>query len=243
MPDRDPRRRIAPVFLPYLGLMDFLGEVVGPNCEIVLHDLADPAHSIIAIVHGDLTGRVLGGPTTDLALRILHQHQYDDQAYLVNYSSRSVNGLHMRSSTFFIRDETGAICGLLCFNSDDSSLLAVRDLIDQALGRSTSQTGSGSEGSHAPDEKSSPAPSVESFTRSVEDLVSDAIASAVQTRRIDPSRMTADERRAIVSDLNKAGVFLVKSSVPQAARALHISAPTLYRYLGQCKKDSGVGKA
>ncbi|WP_040632337.1 PAS domain-containing protein [Mobilicoccus pelagius] len=31
----------------YVSLVAFLGEALGPRCEVVLHDLADPEHSLL----------------------------------------------------------------------------------------------------------------------------------------------------------------------------------------------------
>ena len=62
---------------PFISLVEFLGQALGPTYEIVLHDLKDPDHSIVAIANGDLSGRSIGGPLTDLALKLLQQHRLD----------------------------------------------------------------------------------------------------------------------------------------------------------------------
>ena len=41
----------------YVPLVNFIAEVVGPNCEVVLHDLSDLEHSVVAISDNRLTGR------------------------------------------------------------------------------------------------------------------------------------------------------------------------------------------
>lgn len=33
----------------YKGLVPFLGEALGKDCEVVLHDFREPGHSVIAI--------------------------------------------------------------------------------------------------------------------------------------------------------------------------------------------------
>ena len=50
----------------------------GPNCEVVIHDLAakDPEKSIVYIVNGHVTGRRLGdGPSTVVMEQILHGNE------------------------------------------------------------------------------------------------------------------------------------------------------------------------
>lgn len=36
----------------YKGLVPFLGESLGKDCEVVLHDFREPGHSVIAIPMG-----------------------------------------------------------------------------------------------------------------------------------------------------------------------------------------------
>lgn len=51
--------------------VDAIAETLGKNCEVVLHDFHYPERSIVKIANGHVTGRTVGGPTTDLALRFL----------------------------------------------------------------------------------------------------------------------------------------------------------------------------
>ena len=46
---------------------DGLGRTLAPFCEVVLHDLLDPGHAILAI-HNNLSGRAVGAPATELGL-------------------------------------------------------------------------------------------------------------------------------------------------------------------------------
>src|SRR3990170_4461078 len=57
-------------------LVDAIGKTVGPHCEVVLHDLRTPEHSIVAVCNGAVTNRrvggpVIGGPSKDVALKLL----------------------------------------------------------------------------------------------------------------------------------------------------------------------------
>ena len=55
----------------YEAVVDGLAALIGPFCEIVLHSLADLNTSAIKIANGENTGRKVGSPITDLALRML----------------------------------------------------------------------------------------------------------------------------------------------------------------------------
>ena len=41
----------------YIPLVDFFAAVLGKNSEVVLHDLTDPDHSIIAIRNNHISNR------------------------------------------------------------------------------------------------------------------------------------------------------------------------------------------
>lgn len=45
----------------YKGLVPFLGEALGKDCEVVLHDFREPGHSVIAIANGNISGRTGDG--------------------------------------------------------------------------------------------------------------------------------------------------------------------------------------
>lgn len=49
-----------PLLKSYVPLMDMLGATFGQDCELILHDLADPEHSVVYVVNGSVTGRKVG---------------------------------------------------------------------------------------------------------------------------------------------------------------------------------------
>ena len=48
----------------------------GSNCEVVVHDLQskDPAHTIVAIENGHITGRSIGDGPSNVVLKALHSN-------------------------------------------------------------------------------------------------------------------------------------------------------------------------
>ncbi|QFZ24170.1 aminotransferase class V-fold PLP-dependent enzyme [Saccharothrix syringae] len=91
-----------------------LAEALGPGTEVVLHDLGALPNSIVAIA-GDLTGRQVGGPMTDLLLGLVRRGTTQD---LAGYETYAPDGRAIRSSTVFLRDADGVAVGCLCVNSD-----------------------------------------------------------------------------------------------------------------------------
>src|SRR6185369_1282804 len=94
-----------------------LAAMLGPGNEVLLHDLSRLPDSIIAIA-GDLTGRSVGGPMTDLLLGLVRRGTTQD---LTNYRTHGPDGRPIRSSTLFLRDADGVAVGCLCVNSVDAS--------------------------------------------------------------------------------------------------------------------------
>ncbi|WNV89145.1 aminotransferase class V-fold PLP-dependent enzyme [Umezawaea sp. Da 62-37] len=94
-----------------------LAAALGAGTEVVLHDLGSLPNSIVAIA-GDLTGREVGGPMTDLLLGLVRRGTTQD---LTNYETYAPDGRVIRSSTVFLRDSDGVAVGCLCVNSDQAA--------------------------------------------------------------------------------------------------------------------------
>lgn len=103
------------------GLADYLG----PECEIVLHSLENYEKSAIVVI-GQHTGRKIGAPITDLALKMLNQINNSKKNAFLSYFTKSKNNIRMKSSTIAIYGEKNRIIGLLCINYNlDSSFYKV----------------------------------------------------------------------------------------------------------------------
>jgi predicted transcriptional regulator YheO len=236
----DASRVLRAEFEPYLPLMDFFAELLGPRTEVVLHDTSDLSRSIVALTNGHVSGRSVGGPATDLVLKVLQNHEHDDRDYLANYLAESRTGGTFRSSTFFIRDAGGDVVGMLCLNIDDEPLTRARDLL-AAITATTglvkgAPLGPGSEAGPASTSTSSSGPVAERLSMNVDELALDGVARIVAAQGVEPHRMTPDEKVAAVREIERAGVFLLKGAVAQVAEALHVSEPTVYRYVRQVRR-------
>ncbi|MCL2853182.1 MAG: PAS domain-containing protein [Defluviitaleaceae bacterium] len=209
--------------------MDFLAETLGSDTEIVLHDAHMPESSIVAIRNGHISGRSVGGPLTNMALHGLSDPEYTGTKYLTSYSGKTASGKPLKLSTYFIRDESGALQGYLCINTDQSQLLHIRAMLDELIG----------------DVKSVPDKipfyqgenNTEAMSGTVEDLAIDSIEATIQSYGVDPERLSSEEKIEIIKKLNNSSIFLLKGTIPTVARYLKVSEPTIYRYLNKIKQD------
>lgn len=224
----------------YIPIVEFLGDVMGDHCEIVLHDATHVDNSIVAIKNGHVSNRKVGGSLTDLALKILKNKSYIKSNYLVNYSGKTRDGKTLRSSTLFIKDDDGEVIGLLCINMDFGQMVEARNIIDRMISGLVASPANGINlNGGAPGEYGVAAESCESarptedLHTSIEDLTSSIILSTLSEMEIPPDRMTPEEKIEVVKQLNDKGVFLIKGAVSEVASQLKVSEATMYRYLNK----------
>jgi predicted transcriptional regulator YheO len=101
-------------------LVEFFGLVLGPDYEVVLHDLTLEQPCVVAIANGQISGRTIGAPLTNVAMQLIKDRVYLRENWKINYQGVSANGRILRCSTFFLKDENERLLGLLCINFDDS---------------------------------------------------------------------------------------------------------------------------
>lgn len=219
----------------YVPLVDFLEAVLGKNSEIVLHDFSDPDHSIIDIRNGEVSGRKIGSPATDLALKILNESAhgndpYANQHHITEYISHGSSMKQLRSVSYLIR-ENGLIVGMLCVNTDVGPFNQLAAIAQQLSGfyTNTSSASGSEDDSHALE--------VESLTDSTQDLIVNAITRICAPRGISPDKLSQTDRIEIIRDLNNNGMFLLKGAVATVAEVMGVSEPSVYRYLQKVKKE------
>lgn len=204
----------------YIPVLDFISAIMGDNCEVVLHDLTCPENSIIAIKNGHLTGRKVGGPLTDLVLKVIQNKSYKSQNFVANYKA-SGKFKTFRSSSFFIKNHDEEIIGVLCVNIDIEPYERVKETMDKLTLISSSIEKTMAE---------------EQLYDNVEELLQNMIQDAMNTVGVLPQRMSVDEKIEVVKHLNDKGAFQLKGAVNHVAKALEVSEPTVYRYLNKIKE-------
>ncbi|MFD0204192.1 MULTISPECIES: aminotransferase class V-fold PLP-dependent enzyme [Saccharothrix] len=197
------------VLTALIPTVNSLAEALGPGTEVVLHDLGALPNSIIAIA-GDLTGRKVGGPMTDLLLGLVRRGTTHD---LAGYETYAPDGRVMHSSTVFLRDARGVAVGCLCVNSDP-----------------------GSNRSRVPAESAGPAGSaVEAFPGDVDTLQRLLVERAVDAIGVPVELMKKSHKSEVVRVLDEAGLFLIRDSVDYLAGVLGVTRYTIYNYLNEIR--------
>lgn len=222
----------------YKGLVPFLGESLGKDCEVVLHDFREPGHSVIAIANGNISGRHVGAPATDFILKLLQRDKKNHQQSVTNYYGKSFNGHTLRSSTYFIHDEQGESIGALCLNYDVQHYVEVRKQLDQLILMYPAKRIDENKGDIFSDDIHSRKVEIsESMYPTVDDVIQNLIQRALEPFETETGRLSLVERISIVEELYKNGLFVLKGSVYALAKVLEVSEPTIYRYLNRVKKN------
>lgn len=156
----------------------------------MLHDLTDWHESVVAIRNGHISGRQIGSPVTDLTLNVLKSAAFEQQSHMANYQGIVKNGHRLKSSTFFIKDETGKLVGLLCINTDYHELLEAHDKLGALIGELGLRAN---------------LPITESFNMNVRELVQANLHRVCPGYEEQVGRMSQKEKLEVIEGLSDPG--------------------------------------
>jgi predicted transcriptional regulator YheO len=194
----------------------------GENCEVVIHDLtSDPEHSIVCIENGHVTGRCVGGGPSKVVLEALSKKP-EELHDRTNYLTETENGRILKSSTIYIRDNSGNVVGILGINYDITNFAMMDYTLKNFLGTS---------------EREKP----EKISNSVHGLLEELIEQSVQLINKPVSQMNREDKIRAIQFLYDEGAFLITKSSDRISRFFGISKYTLYNYIDQ--KEEGAGPA
>ncbi|MCL9783856.1 transcriptional regulator [Vibrio sp. S4M6] len=205
----------------YEAVVDGIASLIGPFCEIVLHSLEDLNTSAIKIANGENTGRQVGSPITDLALKMLKDIEGSERNFSRSYFTRAKGGVLMKSITIAIRNGDNRVIGLLCINVNLDAPFA------QILQ------------SFIPDQDAKEAASSVNFASDVEELVDQTVERTIEEINSNKSVSNNTKNRQIVMELYDKGIFDIKDAINRVADRLNISKHTVYLYIRQRKTEDG----
>ena len=85
----------------YEILVSFLGKVLGPSYEIVLHEINNNEVRMLSIVNGGISNRIVENTISERTLNIIREKRYSEN-YTANDIVRLKNSIKLRSSSMFI---------------------------------------------------------------------------------------------------------------------------------------------
>lgn len=199
------------------ALVEPLAAILPGECEVVLHDLRLLPNSIVAIA-GDLSGRTVGGPPTDV---LLHASARGAYSSALGYSGRHADGRELRSSTLIFRDAQDAAVAALCIHNDASSWRVVAELARSMMPWTRADLSQPEDGE------------AEEFLGAVDQVAQRVLSSAITSVGVPVDLMHKRHKLAVVRELKDRGFFLLKESPETAAQALGVTRFSIYNYLNE----------
>ena len=194
----------------------------GENCEIVIHDIkpGDNGISSIAFIeNGHVTGRKVGDGPSQAVLDALKSENYTDDH--LSYFTKTEDGKILRSSTVYIKNDSGNIEGVFSINFDVTYLAMAEGVIRSFTGSVENKK------------------ETTTITSNVEMLLDDLIEHSVRLIGKPVALMTKDDKIKAINFLNESGAFLITRSGDKVANYFNISKFTLYNYIDMGKKSTG----
>lgn len=207
------------VFNVLRAVVNGLGRIIGPDVEVVLHDLRQPATSVIAIANGHISKRTIGspvfsGPFGDEGLRALIEagEEGDAVTAVSDYKTTLPDGRELDSLSLMFRGPDGKAVAGLCVNADRGRMRALRDLLSGFLDSPVLEA-------------------TEPPAESVEEVASRIIEESIASVSANPARPSREERMRAVQVMQDRGLFLIRQSADLAAERLGVTRYTIYNYL------------
>lgn len=194
-------------------IADGISAMYGKNCEVVVHDISKPGESLVHIA-GNVTGREVGAPATDLLLKELNK-DHDAIHDIYNYKTTAKDGRSLKSTTMFIRNAENRIVAALCINLDTTDFFTAARTIASFL----------------PDTVQSDREIKETFSVSASETIDAIFDQTLEILGKQPASMSTEERKQLIQLLNEQNVFDMKGAVQHVARLCGVSQFTIYNYL------------
>lgn len=190
-------------------IADGLAKTFAPFCEVVVHDLLDPAHAVLAI-QNNLSGREVGHPATELGLARILDPGFEQ--VIANYPNRFSDGRQVKSTSIGIKDSEGRYIAALCMNIDLTVFQGFQGMLNQFVSLRANTPA---------DETLDPA-GAEAIRARI-----DQFAARLATT---PRALKADDRRALVKELKAAGLLDLRRAMETVAAHLGVSRASVYSY-------------
>ena len=194
----------------------------GNDCEVCIHDLQanDLEHTICYIINGHVSGRKIGDGASKIVLETLEAlKKGDNVSDHLGYRTHTSDGRILKSSTIFLKDESGKYRFILGINHDMTDFINAQSALSNIV-----------ENIETTDEDI-----YGQIPLSVNDLLDNLIEQSVKLVGKTPALMTKDEKVKAIKFLQDAGAFLITKSGDKISQFFGISKFTLYSYIDQAK--------
>lgn len=207
----------------YIPIAKVIVETFGDDCEVVIHDLKNPEHSVVYVENPVVTKREVGQSFDHIIKQVIFSKKLKD-SYVCNYYFRTSLNVLVRSSTLLIRDDNGDLVGALCINVDTSRVTKQIDYLKSYLPNSDATFFN-----DISDETIINDFEVDDNDLHVSTMITSLIDNILDECNI--SELSREDKIEKIRFMDKKGVFLMKGSIDIVASKLNINKVTVYSYL------------
>lgn len=183
-----------------------LAKTFAPFCEVVVHDLTTPNHTIL-LIENNLSGREVGQPATELGLARIADPDYP--AVVANYSGAFADGRRIKSTSIGVRDESGKFVATLCLNVDLTLFQSFQSAMSLFTATECSPVTETMDAAHA---------------ERIQSRIDEFAAARATTAR----SLKATDRKELIRELKKTGHLEIRRGAEIAASHLGVSRATIY---------------
>lgn len=207
MAERTPEQRLLLSQLRQIA--DGLAQTFAPFCEVVVHDLLDPEHAILAL-HNNLSGREVGSSATELGLARIMDPNFEQ--VIANYPNQFSDGRQVKSTSIGIKDSEGRYVAALCLNVDLTVFQGFQGMLTQFAQVQLN------------------AIAQESLNPVGSDAIREQIDRFAARLATTPRALKPEERRTLVKDLKAQGLMDMRRAAETVASHLGVSRASVYAY-------------
>lgn len=185
-----------------------LSETFSPFCEVVVHDLNNPEHAILAI-HNNLSGRKIGDPATELGIARILSSEFPN--IIANYANQFTDGRPIKSTSIGIKGNDGNYIAALCINIDLTLFQGLQNMINNFTQVNQNSI-------------------IENLNSNGQDSIKHYIDHYASEHATTPRLLKANERKEVIIQLKQNGLLDIKKSMEIVAQYLGISRASAYLY-------------
>ena len=200
----------------YIPIANMIVENFGKHCEVVIHNFNN-INSSLVYIKGNVTGRKIGAPITNIILKQLRKYG-DDAEDMLGFITRTKDGKFIKTSISFIRNENGKIIGCIGINFDITAFAAVNQIISDF-----SKTNDFNKVEWE----------LELYENNIEEIFETMIQMTLESIGKPVNQMKREEKQLFVKQLEKKGVLLIQGAIDRISDVLSVSKQTVYNYLGR----------
>ncbi len=214
---------INPIIKSYIPISKMIVETIGKECEVVLHDLQKPEHSVVHVENPVVTNRKINQSFDHIIKQVILSKDLKND-FVSNYYFRTSLNVLVRSSTLLIRDENNNLIGAMCINIDSSRITNQINYLKSFLPNSETTFFS-----NECDDIINSDFEVENEEVHVDKMITSLIDNIL--KECDIETLNRDQKIEKIRFMDKKGIFLTKGSIEKVANKMNMNKVTVYSYL------------